>query len=114
MLVAFTDSGTQRRHPDVEAAEDGALAGDLAVTVELGEPAFDADQAPHVPDLEADRGLVGNEIPYPCGVRIAQQCFHGGHLRRSSSSLLPPRRCAAGGAPPASSPARVISTSVAG
>ena len=33
MLVAFTDAGAQRRHLDVEAAEDGALAGDLAVAV---------------------------------------------------------------------------------
>src|ERR1700738_5491448 len=87
MPGAFTYSGMQRRRLDVQAAEDGTLAGDLAVDVEVGEPAFDADQAPHVLNLEADRGLVGNKGPYPCGVRIVQQRFHGGHMRRSSSSL---------------------------
>ncbi len=54
VLVAFADAGAQRCHLDVETAEDGALAGDLAVGVDVGEPPFDTDQAPEVLDAEAD------------------------------------------------------------
>jgi hypothetical protein len=44
----------QRRDLNIEAAEDCAFAGDLAVAADVGEAAFDVDQAPEVSDLEID------------------------------------------------------------